>query len=79
MDGYEIRKADLRDLDAAAALYERIHDAEEAGRQTIGWIRGVYPTRATAETALDRGDLYVLEADGDLLGAAVINQIHMEA
>ena len=79
MDGYEIRKAAFRDLDAIAALYERIHDAEEAGRQAIGWIRGVYPTRATAERALDRGDLYVLKADGDLLGAAVINQIQMEA
>ena len=33
----------------------------------------MYPVRATAEAALQRGDLFVLEEDNRVLGAAVIN------
>ena len=32
-----------------------------AGTMTIGWQRGIYPIRATAETAVSLGDLFVLE------------------
>ena len=74
---HRIRKAAAADVPAVARIYDAIHDAEEAGRQTIGWIRGVYPTAATAEAALARGDLYVLEADA-ILGAAIINRIQMD-
>ena len=41
---------------------------------TIGWIRGVYPTRKTAEAALERGDLFVMADSGNVVAAAVINQ-----
>ena len=69
-----IRKAIPADISDVAAIYEKIHTDEEAGRTTIGWLRGVYPTQATAEAALVRGDLFVLEDDGRLGGAAIINQ-----
>lgn len=36
------RKATHDDLDAIAAIYERTHDEEEAGRTTIGWVRSIY-------------------------------------
>lgn len=55
-----VRKATIHDLDAVEKLYDDIHTAEEAGTQTIGWVRGVYPVRATAEAALERDDLFVL-------------------
>lgn len=74
----EIRKAKESDLDAVARIYEQIHDAEEAGTLRTSWVRGVYPTRATAETALARGDLFVLEEDGKVLAAARINREQME-
>ena len=67
------RKATTADLDAIAAIYERIHDEEAAGRAAIGWQRGIYPTRATAEAALARGELYVEEAAGRVTGAAILN------
>ena len=73
-----IRKANAADLDGVAAVYEAIHDEEEAGKVEIGWVRGVYPTRATAEASLERGDLYVLEDDGAILGAAIINQTQVD-
>lgn len=69
-----IRKADAADIDAVEALYDQIHAAEEAGGQTIGWARGVYPVRATAEGALARCDLFVLEDEGEVRGAAIINK-----
>lgn len=58
------RKATSRDLRAIGDIYGRIHDHEEAGLLSTGWIRGVYPTPNTARAALDRGDLYVLVETG---------------
>ena len=58
-----IRKAEAGDISAVSMIYEKIHDREEAGLTSIGWIRGVYPTRRTALDALQRGDLFVLEDD----------------
>lgn len=74
----EIRKAERQDLDGIAAVYEAIHSEEEAGRAEIGWVRGVYPTRETAEASVARGDLFVLEEAGRILGAAIINQIQVD-
>ena len=59
----KIRQALPSDLDVVVQIYEEIHSAEESGTMTIGWQRGVYPVRETAEAAIERGDLYVLECD----------------
>lgn len=69
-----IRKSIPSDFPAVAAIYEAIHTAEEAGLATIGWVRGVYPTERTASDALERGDLFVQEDGGAIVGAAIINQ-----
>ena len=74
----DIRKAQKNDLDAVEAVYDAQHTAEEAGKSTVGWIRGVYPTRATAQAALDRDDLFVLCEDGLVRGTAIINQIQVD-
>jgi len=70
-----IRKATMADLDAVVSIYNAIHDREEVGLSTTGWIRSVYPTAATAKTAIDTGDLFVTEEDGQVIAAARINQI----
>ena len=64
-----VQKAQKSDIDGIEKIYDRIHDSEEQGLSTIGWIRGVYPTRKTAEAALERGDLFVM-ADGGKVVAA---------
>ncbi len=69
-----IRKAADADIAAIAGIYEVIHTAEETGQAVIGWVRGVYPTQTTAQAALERGDLFVLEDEGRICGAAIINQ-----
>lgn len=68
-----IRKATEANIDAVEKLYDAIHTAEETGQQTIGWIRGIYPVREIAERAFDRGELYVLEDDGEIHGTGIIN------
>ena len=72
-----IRKATLQDLDAISDIYEEIHTLEEQGKTTIGWIRGVYPTRATAQAALERDDLFAEEINGLVVAAAIINPIQV--
>lgn len=73
-----IRKAEIKDLDAVDCLYQEIHDAESTGLVTTGWIREIYPVRATAEAALERDDLFVLEENGRILGSGIINQLQVD-
>lgn len=68
-----IRPAAAHDLARIEEIYDAIHTAEEAGNVSIGWVRGVYPTRATAQAALDAGELFVLESDGTVYAAGRIN------
>ena len=74
-----IRKAMEADIPAVAAIYDKLHTEEETGRAAIGWIRGVYPTEDTARQALKRGDLFVQEDGGRIVGAAIINQTQVDA
>jgi len=69
-----IRKAMQADLDAIVNIYEHIHEQEQEKKMSVGWIRKVYPTRATAERALERGDLFVYEDNSKILASAIINQ-----
>lgn len=69
-----IHPATADDLPRIEQIYDAIHTAEETGAASIGWARGVYPTRATAQAALDDGTLFVLEDDGDLVAAGRIDQ-----
>ena len=67
------RQATLSDLEQIAAIYDHIHTEEEAGRATVGWVRGVYPTRQTALDAIQAGDMFVAEENGRLVATAKIN------
>ena len=73
-----IRKANEADLDRINEIYEKIHNREEAGLTSVGWIRNVYPTRATAKEAIGRDDLFVMEDAERIVCLGVINQIQVE-
>lgn len=73
-----IRKARADDIDAVERIYNNIHTAEENGKMRIGWIRGVYPTRATALLALERDDLFVCEEESGIKAAAIINKTQVD-
>lgn len=69
----KIRLATVSDIESIARIYDAIHDQEAQGRYVIGWKRDVYPTKETASAALERGDLYVADHNGQICAAAIIN------
>lgn len=71
----KIRKATVSDIDAINKIYENIHTAEESANAFVGWVRGVYPTKSTAQEALQRRDLFAEEYNGQIVGTAILNQI----
>lgn len=74
-----IRKAVPDDIPSISAIYDAIHDQEEAGLACIGWQRGVYPTADTARDAVAAGEMYVLEAGGRVVASGRINREQMPA
>ena len=64
----EFRKADIHDLDAISGIYDRIHDGIERGELVVGWKREIYPTRETALSSIEAGDMFV-ELDDDVIVA----------
>ena len=52
---YTFRKGTKDDIPQIAQIYDHILTEEESGRTVIGWVRGVYPTAASAEEALHAG------------------------
>ena len=73
-----VRKAGPQDIPAIIKSYELVHDEEEAGRTTIGWVRSIYPVPETARRALDEGTLYAMddfvEGETRLVASGIINQ-----
>ena len=74
----QFRKAEEKDIERIWQIYLENHIEEEAGKAVIGWNRNIYPTKATAEAALMRDDLFVLEDESGVMGTAVINQEQMD-
>lgn len=74
-----IRKATQNDLPAIVQIYDHIHEREDAGEVTIGWVSGVYPVKATAQASLDRGDMFVYEDEaGTVLAAGILNRSQVD-
>ncbi len=73
------RRAGTADIPGIAAVYDALHDEEEAGRAVIGWDRRIYPTAATAEQGVACGDLFVAETDGVIVGSARLNREQVPA
>ena len=75
----KFRKAGIEDIDRIAEIYSDIHTSEENGLTSIGWIRGVYPTKETAQASVNRGDMFVAEHNETIVGAAIINKLQVDA
>lgn len=73
-----IRRAKAGDLDAIEKIYNKILLKEEEGEVTTGWERGIYPRRETAEAALKRNDMFVIEDEGSIVGSGVINKDQLD-
>lgn len=73
-----IRKATESDIKTISEIYELVIKADENAESVTGWQLGIYPTEDTAAKALRRGDLFVEEADGQIVGTAIINQTQVD-
>ena len=70
-----IRKATKNDIPHIAEIYDKTIDADQNSQTSqTGWIKGVYPTTATAKDAFSKDELFVIEEDGIIYGAAIINK-----
>ena len=74
------RKATPDDLDRIVEIYDELHTEQEKQNSTasIGWKRGVYPTKSTAEIAISTGEMFVEEVDGVIVASARINQVQLD-
>ena len=75
----KFRQATIKDLKDITKIYSDIHTLEENGILNIGWVRGVYPTRETAEASIKRNDMFVAEVDEKIVGAAIINKNQVDS
>lgn len=69
-----IRKATAEDIEKVSKIYADIHSEEAAGKITTGWLKDIYPVYDTAKAAFERDDLFVAEANGKVVAAAIINK-----
>ena len=69
-----IRKAACEDIEDIVRIYNKIHEREEQGLLTTGWIRDIYPTRDTAAVSVAKGEMYVIADNDEVVAAARINQ-----
>ncbi|NLY46948.1 MAG: GNAT family N-acetyltransferase [Tissierella sp.] len=71
------RKANMDDIDRISEIYDEVHLEEEKGNTTTGWIKDVYPTRKTAKDAIMKGQMFVMEDNGQIVVTAKIDQEQM--
>lgn len=69
-----IRKATKKDIPWIVNMYDKILELEAKGKICTGWKKDIYPTEITAQDALAKNELFVLEEDGHVHAAARINQ-----
>ena len=54
-------------------FYWTLIDGMRDAQYLPGWQKGIYPTDEFLRESLDRGELFVLERNGQLVGAMVVN------
>ena len=68
-----IRKANYDDLESIAKIYEDIITYEEENKRFTAFQRNIYPTRHTAEKALNEESIFVFEDNGEICASIIIN------
>ncbi len=68
-----IRKATLADVAAIVQTYTQLLEHEQANGSTSNWQQDIYPTAQSAEQAINNGEMYVLEQNGQIVASVVLN------
>lgn len=69
-----VRQAVQEDMPAILELYDGVIELFQAQTGNMGWRKGVYPTEADFQKAIEAGALYVGELEGRLAGGMIITQ-----
>lgn len=72
---YAIRKGTLADVGAVSAVYAALFRYEKKYGSSTSWVEGVYPTGRVAEGAAKEGTLFVMERDGRIGAAMILNHV----
>ena len=70
-----IRAAKQSDIAAVEKSYIELLEHEQNSGTFSNWKLGVYPTRQTAQNALEKGWLFVLEENGDICASMIVNTV----
>lgn len=73
-----IRKAEERDIAAVERHYDELLTYEEKHGSRTNWKRGVYPTRSVAEKGVEKGELFVMEEDGEIRASMILNHVQLQ-
>ena len=69
-----IRLANSNDVVAIAATYDQLFQHERQHGSTSNWQQGVYPSADSAKQAVQAGEMYVLEQQGEIVASMVLNR-----
>ena len=68
-----IRKATKADIESISALYEKAINYEDTHIKYTSWQKGIYPTSDTARAGVEKDSLFVLEENGRVVAAVILN------
>lgn len=69
-----LRIARMDELDCVCTFFDEVIDALEGAQYSPGWEKDIYPDRAMLEGFVQRGEMYVGEAEGKIACAVALNQ-----
>lgn len=69
-----IEKAEQKDIDEIKQMYDRVTAYLEENINYPAWRSGVYPTRKTAEEAVEKGSLYAARISGCIAAAVILKE-----
>ncbi len=61
------------DFESVKSFYWDLIDVMRDRRDSVGWIKGVYPSEAMLRAALEKGELCALVENGEYLAAVILN------
>lgn len=70
-----IQKAEKNDILAVSESYLELFAYEAEHGSWTNWQSHLYPSKSTAQTAFEKGSLYILKENGILCGSMILNQI----
>ena len=68
-----LRKAEKNEFEAVRAMYWELIDEMRDAEFRPMWEKNVYPADEQLREAIERGELYVCETDGEIVASMILN------